>query len=177
MRGVTFSLAVSLLVPLTNLSTQQLPPLEPGQRLRVTAPTLLPHRTEGMLESINETELTMDAGAAPLVIPVSDVIRIDRHSGHRRYWLHGMVVGGSIGAIIGVAKLQLGACLFCPGCECMSDPIGEAIVGAVPGALVGALVGWIIRTDRWEEVPLDRLRVSVAPKRDGRIVLGVSVSF
>ncbi len=31
--------------------------------------------------------------------------------------------------------------------------------------------------DRWQEVPLDRLRVSVAPQRDGRFGLGLSVRF
>ena len=34
-----------------------------------------------------------------------------------------------------------------------------------------------IKTDRWEEVPLDRLRVSFAPQRDARFALGFSVSF
>ena len=34
-----------------------------------------------------------------------------------------------------------------------------------------------IRTDRWEAVPLDRLRVGFAPKRNGRFALGMAVSF
>jgi hypothetical protein len=45
------------------------------------------------------------------------------------------------------------------------------------GAAVGLVVGAFTKTDRWEEVPLDRLRVSIVPQRDGRFALGVSVSF
>jgi hypothetical protein len=52
-----------------------------------------------------------------------------------------------------------------------------AIVVAVPSAFVGGIIGAFIKTDRWEEVPLDRLRVSFAPQRDGRFALGLSVAF
>jgi hypothetical protein len=38
-------------------------------------------------------------------------------------------------------------------------------------------VGALIKTDRWEEVPLDRLRVSFAPKRDGRFTVGFRIAF
>ncbi len=51
-----------------------------------------------------------------------------------------------------------------------------AIFGGA-GAGLGALVGLLIKTDRWEEVPLNRFRVSFAPQRDGRFALGASVSF
>jgi hypothetical protein len=33
--------------------------------------------------------------------------------------------------------------------------------------MIGTLVGERIKTDNWEEVPLDRLRVTVAPTRSG----------
>jgi hypothetical protein len=39
------------------------------------------------------------------------------------------------------------------------------------------MVGGSIKTDRWREVPLDRLRVGFAPQRDGRFGLGASVRF
>ena len=54
---------------------------------------------------------------------------------------------------------------------------GAAVgIGAV-GAVVGALAGAFTKTDRWEEVPLDRLRVSFVPQRDGGFGVGLSVSF
>jgi hypothetical protein len=39
------------------------------------------------------------------------------------------------------------------------------------------LVGSSIKADRWDEVPLDRLRLSVVARRDRRFAFGVSVSF
>ncbi len=49
-------------------------------------------------------------------------------------------------------------------------------MGAVAFGVVGAVVGGMIKTDRWEEVLLDRLRVSFVPKGDG-FALGFSVAF
>jgi hypothetical protein len=51
------------------------------------------------------------------------------------------------------------------------------VVGGLGGALIGALIGSASKTDRWQEVPLDRLRVSLGPQRDGRFGLGASVRF
>jgi hypothetical protein len=45
------------------------------------------------------------------------------------------------------------------------------------GAGVGALIGTAIKTERWQEVPLDRVRVSFGPQRNGRFGFGLSVSF
>ncbi len=42
---------------------------------------------------------------------------------------------------------------------------------------MGAMTGSFIKADRWEEVPLDQLRVSFAPERDGRFAFGLSVAF
>ena len=45
------------------------------------------------------------------------------------------------------------------------------------GGVVGLLGGALIKSERWEEVPLDRLRVNLGPQRDGRWGLGASVRF
>jgi len=50
------------------------------------------------------------------------------------------------------------------------------IVSAIVGA-AGGIVGYFIKTDRWEEIPLERLRVSLTPQRDGGFALGFSVRF
>ena len=90
----------------------------------------------------------------------------------------GLVVGMVTGAVLGYASFE----------ECVSFCIGSvtgreelAIVGAVllglGGIVVGAVTGAFIKTDRWEEVPLDRLHLQVAPQGDGRFGLGASVRF
>jgi hypothetical protein len=50
-------------------------------------------------------------------------------------------------------------------------------VGGLVGLVVGLGVSPLIKTERWEEVPLDRLRVSVAPQRDRRLGIGLAVAF
>ena len=54
---------------------------------------------------------------------------------------------------------------------------GTGLAGGLLGAGVGAVIGWAIKTERWEEVPLDRLQLNMVPLRDGGFALGVSVTF
>ena len=78
----------------------------------------------------------------------------------------------------------MGAVVFCEivekgSCELFDDDIrleAALITGAIVGA-AGGIVGYFIKTDRWEEIPLERLRVSLAPQRDGGFALGFSVRF
>jgi hypothetical protein len=53
---------------------------------------------------------------------------------------------------------------------------GALVFGAV-GGFVGGGIGAMSSSERWKEVPLDRLRVSIVPLRDGRFALGLSVAF
>lgn len=63
------------------------------------------------------------------------------------------------------------------------DVGGEAAAAAlagligVPGAFVGLAVGASTKKERWESVPLDRLRVSMVPRRDGGLAIRVSLAF
>ena len=50
----------------------------------------------------------------------------------------------------------------------------EASGVATAGALLGAGVGALVQTDRWQTVPLDRVRVTLTPARRG---VGVAVSI
>jgi hypothetical protein len=53
--------------------------------------------------------------------------------------------------------------------------LGLKALGAVAGAGLGALIGGLIRSDRWQEVSVDRLRVSVAPHTG--IKVGLAIAF
>ena len=50
------------------------------------------------------------------------------------------------------------------------------VLGAI-GGLAGGIAGNFIKTERWEEILLERLRVSLAPQGDGGFALGFSVRF
>jgi hypothetical protein len=52
-----------------------------------------------------------------------------------------------------------------------------SVIGAGAGLVIGGVVGSLIKTERWEEIPLDQLRVSVAPQGEGRFAVGLTVRF
>jgi len=96
----------------------------------------------------------------------------------------GLKSNAALGATIGVPAGALGAVVYCKtldvsGCRLFDDDLTPvvAILFGVLGGLAGGIVGHFIKTDLWEEIPLERLRVSLTPQRDGRFALGFSVRF
>jgi hypothetical protein len=95
------------------------------------------------------------------------------------------VLGAAGGAMIGLVIRFLSSlpplCIeFLESGVCVSEepqPASWGIValGATGGAVVGGLYG-LTPKDRWEEVPLDQLRVSFVPGRDG-FAVSISVAF
>jgi len=56
-----------------------------------------------------------------------------------------------------------------------------AIIGGIGlgflGTVIGATAGAIRRAERWEEMPLERIRVSLSPQRGGGVRLAASFKF
>jgi len=109
-------------------------------------------------------------------IPLEGVRRIEVVQDYKRRWLSGMgigaLTGATLGIVIGVAATDYEPSAWLPD---MAPAYGIAI-GAPVGFIVGAIIGSFIRDEEWEQIPLDGLRVSFTPKRDG-FTLGLSVSF
>ncbi len=179
MRHTTILVAILAFVPLASATAQEPPPVKVGDRVRVTAPDL--RRREGTVQLLTTDSLVMrpEYGAPHrLAIPLASVTRLEvtMPPGSR----------AGKGALIGLGVAGLGGAVLV-GAACASDQLlkdsagGCAILGAVifgsGGALVGAIIGAMITGTRWEEVPLDRLRLQVAPQRDGRFGFGASVRF
>ena len=108
-------------------------------------------------------------------IPRDLMTRFDVYAGRKSHLWVGAGIGLLGGAVAGaVTWTSIGGCKLVDDSECRM--YGALLIGGI-GAVVGGVVGaFIWKTDRWEEVPLDRLRVSLVPKRDG-FALGLSVSF
>jgi hypothetical protein len=70
MSRFTMVIVVALFVPFSALLAQQPPPLEVGQRVRVTAPQLAPGRQVGELLLIDEDSLVLDTRGVRYVVPV-----------------------------------------------------------------------------------------------------------
>ena len=113
-------------------------------------------------------------------VALLSVTRLDVHRGRKSRVGRGVLIGSAIGAAGGIATAAaacqtggISACRFTPA----GVYGGAAAVGAAGGALIGVIIGALTKTDRWEEVPLDQIRVSFVPQRDGRFGLGFSVRF
>ncbi len=186
MRSVTMFLSVSLVVHLSALSAQQTPPVEVGARVRVSHSCITlnasPNCREdtGTLASITTDSVVLsEDGVAPLSFSLASVRRLEvvrGRSGHP--WR-----GAGIGFLVGFTPMFVASHVYewggCMDDACFSDTGIGVLTGTVigaGGALVGAIVGAFIKTYRWEEVPVDRLRVSFAPKRDG-FALAFSIAF
>jgi hypothetical protein len=194
MRGFSAVFTVSLVIPITPLSAQQPPPVEPGARVRVgqecrdaytgrgaTGLGRICPTDIGVLTAMTSDSIVLNTAEEGdlLAFALDSVTRIDVHRGRKSKWLLGMgigfLAGSGAGALVGTS-LDCTEYLGTTSNEASCTGLG-ALGGAAVGAVVGALVGSSIRTDKWEEVPLDRLRVNFVPKLDGRIVLGFSIAF
>ncbi len=155
-------------------------PLQPGQRVRVTVPILDVNKHKATFQRMSGDTLVLDSESYSL----SDVTRLDVYRGRKsntaKGALYGVLIGTSLGAIASVAWIA-DDCEFIDTSGCGSDEtvvmIGGTVVLAVVGSGIGAGIGALTKTDKWDQVPLDRLRVSVVPQRGGRFGFGVSVAF
>ncbi len=67
---------------------------------------------------------------------------------------------------------------FCPGdVGAGGNALGGLLIGGLLGAGLGAVVGSLVMVDRWVDVPVQRIRVSLGPRPRGRFGLGASVRF
>jgi hypothetical protein len=184
MRAFSAALAASLLAPLWTVHSQEPPPLEPGARVKVTAPERAIDKQAGTVEALRGDTLVLGISWADdremlLAVPFASVTRLDVQRGQKSNLLLGMGIGLFSGAGIGAAVLGYAGRDYCLGEETGWEQcawLGAGLGGAA-GLIMGTIAGFVIRTDRWEEVALDQLRVSLVPKRDGRFALGLSVAF
>ena len=100
--------------------------------------------------------------------------RLEVSRGRKSRWLSGMGLGLLAGAGIGAfAGGFSSSCTHEWGSLCTMVGAGT---GASLGLLTGLTIGALVMTDRWEEVSLDRLRVSFVPQRDG-FAVGMRFAF
>ena len=183
MRHATILVAVLTITPLTNATAQ----VRPGAQVRVAGHFCQPSYSNcvggspqqyvGTFVTWEVDTLVIQNNGDTLSVPASLVTRLDVSRGRKANTGKGagigVLLGVVAGALIGYASYESESFFI------ELDPEAYAVWGAVFGGLVGggvgALIGASIRTDRWQEVPLDRLRVNLGPQRDGRFGFGASV--
>ncbi len=191
MRAVTLILAVSLLPPCASVQAQERPSvaglarrglLAPGARVRLYASQTADGRygrfVGRIVRWVPDSLTLKPEDDLPVVVPVASINRLEGSRGRKSNSAEGagigLLVGAATGAIIGLASdTDCGG--FGP---CGAEEVAAlAVVFGGLGGVIGLIIGASTTTERWVEVPLDRLRVSFAPQRDGRFALGLSMRF
>lgn len=158
-----------------------------GSRVRARGPGGAT-RANGIVTAVrgDTLELLAVRGQVPLVLPLAHVEQLDLAVGRRSRGgigaAIGLVAGGALGWTVGVSSYTPCEpagwfdCWFHPESRDAAGMLGAAI-GATGGAAMGLMIGMHITTERWERLPLDGLRVGVAPLPAGRMGLGASLAF
>ena len=197
MRHATILVAILAFVPLASATAQV--PVRPGARVRVTGHLCqfysncaggYPQHRVGSFVAWKADTLVVQSNGDTLYVPVGLVTGFDVSRGWKRHTEegvgYGLVLGLVAGGFVGAKTYERPRRRPRPAFEpsFLSPDLGwvprmfiGAGIGAGIGAVAGALVGFAIKTEQWEEAPLDRIRVSFAPQRDGRWGLGASVRF
>jgi hypothetical protein len=176
MRNIACSTLALLacVAPISGQSPHSVP--AEGQRIRVTAPDAGLRNRSGTFRGVHDGWLLVTADSS-LRIPLAAIERIDLYAGRQSHPWRGAGIGFLGGAALGFG-LWYAADV---GCYPEADTIGCATVfgafgGGVLGALVGAVIGgFLLKTDRWEDAPLDGVRVGVAPSGNRGVVVRLTV--
>jgi hypothetical protein len=162
-----------------------------GDRVRVLSPALGTERVEARVIALRGDTLVLSGALGPggraetALVPISSVHTLDVSRGTASNAWKGAKIGAGIGAALGLvvgiaAMAEDTSCQ--PGEWCLDVDIGaEAIpVGMLGfglfGGLVGTGIGALSRSERWESVPVARLRVE--PRAGGAaIVASVPLRF
>ena len=184
MRGRTAGLVAAWLATAATAGAQVV--LQPGAKVRVTAPTAGVQRFEGTVVAAGDT-LDVARGNARIRVATSAVTQIELSRGRSRSAgaARGALWGAGIGAVLGAVTYTS----YKDGCEDslsiyddVCDPITPGLYvasAALGGAFWGTIVGAIVGRERWDTVMMGGTRTSMAmtpwASRDGRF--GVAVTL
>lgn len=143
----------------SELRAQQDVSVQPGERVRVTAPNL--QRQVGTVVAVRADTLVFQARGAelPVPLPIPEVSRLQVSQG-RQSPIRGALIGTGVGALAGygiAAAMVAGD--ECDASDCLSVRdvaaffawAGATVTGGIGGALLAA------NTERWVSVPLASL--------------------
>jgi hypothetical protein len=167
---------------------------EPGARVRLTLPCddARPAptgsggatcRIEGRLERLGPDGITLAGASSSTRHPLASVTRIEVSRGERSRWLAGAGAGFVAGAVATYVALDRGGSTNPCDRSANQDAIGQgsclalAAAGGLAGAGLGALAGSLFRSERWEDVPDDRWRVSLGLQPGAPFRLVVTLRF
>jgi hypothetical protein len=187
-RIASLAVAITLTVPVDTLA-QQATFLAPGTRVRVSAPAVAGKRLEGTVARLDADTMVVrsDGWGADLAVPLGSVTALDVSGGRKSRALKFGGIGAAIGAVVGTFLMIVDEGTSAPDVDITDDeapvewvagPVWQKVrypvVSAAAGFGIGAIIGAAFPGERWEAVPLEGLRISVAPLPAKGVVLSAS---
>lgn len=186
------ALAALLITAVAGPATAQEPGPQPGTRLRLTLPCdqlaqpsgarRASCRTEGILvHTRGDTILITEAGDSARY-RLATVAKLEQLRGRRAHRLAGALMGLVVGAGVTYAVLSSGGstavCDQSANQDALEGTECAALVaaGGLGGAVLGLGVGSLIKSERWVEVPVQRLRVRVGARTDRGVALAIRLT-
>jgi hypothetical protein len=172
-----------LLAPFTEVRAQEQPLRIPyGSRVRITVSQPDTGRVVGVVVRFRSDSLVVRTGEADLAdVPFPSINRLEVSRGRdMRPVIISAGIGGLAGAVVGALAASTPECPPLDlSAECLPgvNQAGAALAGAALGALALGLVAKAVGGERWEDIPLGRLRVTFAPQRDGPFGFAASIMF
>jgi hypothetical protein len=176
---VVAALAISCLASRALIAQTPAPldEMQPGARVRVTAPGIVTGRYVGTVLARSGDTLTIGrASGLPVAVPTSRITSVEISRGKSRS--AGAKRGVAWGVPIGLAAGFAFATVPDPeNCYCNTDRNRNAdvVLGVVSGVLWGAGIGALIGRERWEPFDIQR-RTAIGITPDGATV-GVRYEF
>jgi len=179
--------------PLAAVFGQEAGPLQLGRRVRVThdcpsgASQVADQSTGrcrvhvGTLVTVRGDTLQFTAGRSAVSVFRGSISKLQVQRGRRGHPLAGAATGFAVGSVVAFVVWNSSVGCDRQRSQDASSLLGcieiAALSGGLPGGLLGLGIGSLIRTDRWEEVPLQRLRAYLIPHARGGVALAFSLAF
>jgi len=153
----------------------------PGDRVRITAPTISADRVVGTLYKLDGDVCVLRIeGRSPMKLPLAEVATLEVSRGSKSRAGVGALVGLAVGATTGAF---LGHSWGSESCDdgstfCLEKAENAVLTGTVfglVGAGIGALTGSFIEVERWEEIALDELRIEASALSPDGVSVSVSL--
>ncbi len=181
MRNIILAVTAFTLIGPARAVAQGAQWVTPGAKIRVTAPTLGLDAQVGRVRETRGDTLVLETDvmrgghlrADTVHVAMPMVTKLDVRTGGRGHAIQGAGLGFLLGFVIGVASGD-----DPPGgfMETRIDAGGKAMLGGIGLGLIGAGVGAFIKSDKWSEVPLDRVRPRLVAQQNG-VGVGVVLRF
>lgn len=146
--------------PASLLAQTEVSPVLLDSRVRLTMRSPPGLAAVGTLDAWDRRSLEL-AGldSVPRMIPLSDVVRLEVSRGKKGHALTGLAIGAAAGLAVGGVTTALISSIWDESLDSRTEDIwivAAVVTGVttVAGAGLGVVVGALIKTEKWEDVPL-----------------------